>query len=358
MRFLGRSGEDLMRTPRRVFIKQLATSLGAAFILRGAAQAQETPRPSRDSKLMGEAKFVDVEGARTRYFEGGQGEALVLVHGGQWPATASADGWRPIFDHLAARFRVYAFDKLGMGFTDNPKRDADYSMDAIIQHAYGFIRAVGIRRAVLVGHSRGALPVARIAVDQPELVSRLVILDSNTLAPDDPNTPERTDPAPDQKPPTREEIRRGQMASRQSVQKDFLTDAYIEAEYQIGQLPKIREVDHKFRELRDRWVRDNPEKMRENPKLGSNMGATTWWMVKAKDETLALIRAGRLKAPTIIIWGFNDPTAPYALGVNLMETISKVVDRAELHVINRSGHFVAAEHPEEVTRLIVGFVDG
>ncbi len=133
-----------MRTPRRVFIKQLATSLGAAFILRGAAQAQETPRPSRDSKLMGDAKFVDVEGARTRYFEGGQGEALVLVHGGQWPATASADGWRPIFDHLAARFRVYAFDKLGMGFTDNPKRDADYSMDAIIQHAYGFIRAVGI----------------------------------------------------------------------------------------------------------------------------------------------------------------------------------------------------------------------
>jgi pimeloyl-ACP methyl ester carboxylesterase len=41
-----------------------------------------------------------------------------------------------------------------------------------------------------------------------------------------------------------------------------------------------------------------------------------------------------------------------------METISKVVDRAELHVINRSGHLIAAEHPEEVSRLIVGFVNG
>jgi pimeloyl-ACP methyl ester carboxylesterase len=191
-----------MKTPRRIFIKQLATSLGAACMLGGAAQAQQTPRPSRDSKLMGEAKFVDVEGVRTRYFEGGEGEALILVHGGQWPATASADGWRPIFDHLAARFHVYAFDKLGMGFTDNPERDADYSMDSIIRHAYGFVRAVGIRRAVLVGHSRGALPVARIAVDQPGLVSQLVILDSNTLAPDDPNTPDRADPPPDQKPPT------------------------------------------------------------------------------------------------------------------------------------------------------------
>ncbi len=122
-------------------------------MLRGAAQAQETPRPLRDSKLMGEAKFVDVAGVCTRYFEGGQGEALVLVHGGQWPASASADGWRPIFDHLAARFRVYSFDKLGMGLTDNPKRDADYSIDAIIQHAHGFIQAVGIRRAVLVGRT-------------------------------------------------------------------------------------------------------------------------------------------------------------------------------------------------------------
>jgi hypothetical protein len=101
-----------MRKARRVFIKQLAASLGAAFMPRGATQAQERPRPSDDSKLMGEAKFVDVEGVRTRYFEGGQGEDLILVHGGQWPATASADGWRPIFDHLAARFSVYAFDKL------------------------------------------------------------------------------------------------------------------------------------------------------------------------------------------------------------------------------------------------------
>ena len=110
----------------------------------------------------------------------------MLVHGGQWPSTASADTWAPIFDHLAATFHVYAVDKLGMGFTDNPKTDADFTMDAITDHMFGFIQAVGIRRAVLVGHSRGALPVARIAVDHPEMVSHLVILDSNTLAPPDP----------------------------------------------------------------------------------------------------------------------------------------------------------------------------
>jgi pimeloyl-ACP methyl ester carboxylesterase len=98
--------------------------------------------------------------------------------------------------------------------------------------------------------------------------------------------------------------------------------------------------------------------VKQHPGWQRNMGATTWWMYKAKYETLDMIKAGRLKAPTIVIWGFNDPTAPYFLGVNLMETVSKVVDRTELHIINQSGHFVAAEHPEEVTRLIVGFVQG
>jgi len=305
---------------------------------------------------MGQAKFVDVNGIRTRYFEGGTGEPLVLVHGGQWPSTASAGGWAPIFDHLATSFHVYAFDKLGMGYTDNPKTDADFTMDAITAHTLGFIQAVGIRRGILCGHSRGALPVARIATDHPELVSHLVILDSNTLAPDDPNTPERIDPAADRKPPTREELKAASLASRQSFQKDFLTDAYVEGEYRIAQLPKLAEVARRFNAARDKWVRENPEIVKQHPLWTRNMGAVTWWTYKMKDETLNRITAGMLKVPTMIIWGYNDPTAPYTLGVDLMQTVSKVVGRTELHIINQSGHLVMAEHPETVARLITGFV--
>jgi 2-hydroxy-6-oxo-6-(2'-carboxyphenyl)-hexa-2,4-dienoate hydrolase len=348
-----------METQRRDFLKQVAAGAAsvpflAAPVAYGAANATK----SRDSKLMGAAKFVDVEGIRTRYFDGGTGEPLVLVHGGQWPSTSSADLWAPAFDHLAEHFHVYAFDKLGHGFTDNPKTDADFSMDAITRHAYGFIQAMGIRRAVLAGHSRGALPVARIAADHPELVSHLVIMDSNTLAPDDPNTPDRVDPPLDRKIPTRQEVRAAALASRQTFRKDFLTESYVEAEYRIAQLPKLQEVARRFNTARDNWVRDHPDLVKQHPLWQRNMGATTWWMYQTKYETLDRIKAGRLKAPTIIIWGFNDPTAPYFLGVNLMETLSKVVDRTELHIINQSGHLVYAEHPEEVTRLIVGFING
>jgi 2-hydroxy-6-oxonona-2,4-dienedioate hydrolase len=348
-----------MRAIRRDFLKLVAAGAAALpFVPASIAKAAAPAPKSRDSKMMGQAKFVDVGGIHTRYFDGGSGEPLVLIHGGQWPATSSADGWAPVFDHLAEHFHVYAFDKLGHGFTDNPKADADFSMDAIIRHAYGFIQAVGVTRCVLAGHSRGGLPAARIAADHPELVSHLVIFDSNTLAPDDPTTPERIDPEADRPAPTREQIRAAAMASRQSFKKDFLTDSYIEAEYRIAQQPKLRDVAMRFNQARDSWVRANPELVKQHPLWTRNMGATTWWMYKAKYETIDKIKAGALKAPTIIIWGLNDPTAPFSLGVDLMQTVSKVVPQAELHIINQSGHFVYAEHPEEVTRLIVGFVKG
>jgi pimeloyl-ACP methyl ester carboxylesterase len=341
-----------MITRRRAFFRTVISASAALPFLRAAVAPIEAQHGSR---LMGDAKFVDVNGINTRYFDGGTGTPLVLIHGGQWPATASADGWQPVFDDLAAHFHVYAFDKLGMGYTDNPRTDSDYSMAAIVQHTLGFIQKLGLTRAILAGHSRGALPAARIAVDRPDLVSHLVILDSNTLAPDDPSTPPRTDPDPDAPAPTKESIRKSLMENPTIYHKAFITDEYVDAEFRIAQRPERREAARKFAALRDAWVQRNPALVAKNPALGRNMGATTWWMYETKYQTLDMIKAGRLKAPTMIIWGCNDPTAPYTLGVQLLDTVSNVVERAELHVLNRAGHFVFAEHPKRVANLIHGF---
>ena len=76
-----------------------------------------------------------------------------------------------------------------------------------------------------------------------------------------------------------------------------------------------------------------------------------------KAETFDRINTGRLKSPTLIIWGFNDPSASYTLGVTLYEIFSKVVDQTQLHFFNQSGHYVFQEYPEEVTDLMVGFIE-
>lgn len=286
---------------------------------------------------MENAKFVTVDGIKTRYFEGGSGEALVLIHGGQFGSYYSADHWSLNFNALCTDFHVYAFDKLGQGFTDNPKSEDDYTMRAVIDHAYGFLRAVGIQRATLIGHSRGALPAARIAVDYPEMVKAIVILDSNTLPADDPSTPVDFYPKLDEGAPpvpNREFVCREPEAN--SYSRSHITDDFAEAMLTIALLPKIMEARQKMARLAGSQLL---------PEIRSK-----------KYETLDLIKSGRLKAPTLIVWGLNDPSASVKLGMDLLQLIGSVVDRTQLHVFNHTGHYLFRERPEELHRLITGFV--
>jgi pimeloyl-ACP methyl ester carboxylesterase len=101
-----------------------------------------------EGKIMRGERFVDVDGIRTRYFDKGSGEILVLFHGshlGTNDACESALDWELNYDSLAEWFRVIAVDKLGQGHTDNPKRDEDYTMAATVRHAYQFLQALGLR---------------------------------------------------------------------------------------------------------------------------------------------------------------------------------------------------------------------
>ena len=280
---------------------------------------------------------------------------MVLVHGGGFGSAAHfSNNWRSIFDYLASHFHVYAIDKLGQGYTDNPQRDADYTMMAVTQHIYRFMEAVGIQKVHLVGHSRGALPAIRIAVDHPEMIQTLILFDSNTLALEDPNVPRRRAPATTQQSapppvPTKESIR--QFWSSLSHRHEFLTDEYIEAELQVSQLPKFREATEKMASLTAQWATMNPEKIKENPRMRGR-----WWYDEMKRETYVRINAGRFKNPTLIIWGYNDPGASYQLGINLYNTISAVVDRAELHLFNQCMHYGFLEYPREVSDVMVSFI--
>ena len=130
---------------------------------------------------MKEPKFVDAAGVNTRYFEAGSGEPIVLVHGGQFGFYSSALDWSTVFDLLARDFHVYALDKIGQGYTDNPKHESDYVMETTVWHLRAFLAAVGIQAAHLAGHSRGGYTIARLALEDPELAKSLIIVDSGTL---------------------------------------------------------------------------------------------------------------------------------------------------------------------------------
>jgi pimeloyl-ACP methyl ester carboxylesterase len=228
-------------------------------------------------------------------------------------------------------------DKLGMGDTDNPKSDADYTMAAVIEHTRAFVKTLGIKNATLAGHSRGALPAARMAVDHPELVKALVIFDSNTLPAEDPamaydfytKLEVGAPPVPD-----REFILREPIAN--SYSQAHISEDFVQEMLRIARLSRTLEARKKM------------ETFLEAVFLPS--------MREKKYETLKLIQAGRLKAPTLIIWGVNDQSSPMKLGLDLLQVIGAVVPRTEFHAFNQAGHYVFREHAGRINQLIANFV--
>ena len=111
-----------------------------------------------------QAKFVDVDGIRTRYYDEGRGQAMVLIHGSRFSPWGSANTWTLNIDGLSKRFRVLAADKLGSGMTENPKTKEGYTQHAIVQHMYRFMEVVAVKEFHVVGQSNGAYTAARLAL--------------------------------------------------------------------------------------------------------------------------------------------------------------------------------------------------
>jgi haloacetate dehalogenase len=107
---------------------------------------------------------------------GGSGSPLLLLHG--FPQTHVA--WHKIAPELARHFTVVCPDLKGYGDSDAPPSTADsgnYSKRAMGEEVLGLMQALGHQRFAVVGHDRGARIAYRLALDHPEAVARLVVLD-------------------------------------------------------------------------------------------------------------------------------------------------------------------------------------
>lgn len=110
------------------------------------------------------------------------GPAVLLLHG--YPQTHAI--WHKVASRLAERFNVVASDLRGYGDSGKPATTADhapYSKRVMAKDQVDLMRALGHDRFLLVGHDRGGRVAHRLAVDQPQAVRKVVVLDiAPTLA--------------------------------------------------------------------------------------------------------------------------------------------------------------------------------
>ncbi|NKX45534.1 alpha/beta fold hydrolase [Roseicyclus persicicus] len=119
---------------------------------------------------------VAANGITLSVHRGGAGPALILLHG--YPQTHMT--WHRVAPALARHFDVIVPDLRGYGDSDAPPDDPDhrtYSKREMARDIVGLMDALGIARAHLLGHDRGARVAYRFAFDHPDRILRLGLVE-------------------------------------------------------------------------------------------------------------------------------------------------------------------------------------
>jgi pimeloyl-ACP methyl ester carboxylesterase len=114
--------------------------------------------------------YADLRGIRTWYAEEGDGDPLILLHGG----IVDSRFFEPIIGALAGRFHVYAPDRRGHG--RSPDVEGAMTFEAGVDDTVALLEDVVGGPAELVGHSNGAFIALLTALARPDLVRRLVLV--------------------------------------------------------------------------------------------------------------------------------------------------------------------------------------
>jgi len=263
-------------------------------------------------------KDVTVLGFKLHYIEAGRGAPVVLLHG------LGGDGsrWRPNIEPLARDFHVFALDQIGFGQSDKPL--ANYHTGMLAEFLVGFLKAVNVPRASLVGNSMAAGVALYTAVHYPDMVDRIVLADGGGFRAATPSAP-----------PSADALRRRQLQN--SVTRDE-TREFFRILFHDKSLVTDKMVDEQLvMRLRSAFT---ITKMQEAGEKG--LGSLTEADVRG------------VKAPTLIVWGKYDELANPAGADRLERTIpgSKKV------IIDNCGHLPQLEKTDEFNRLVREFLSG
>src|SRR5271154_1093168 len=110
---------------------------------------------------------VSVAAVETHYLEAGEGEPLVLIHGGGAGADARGN-WEGCIPAYAERFRVIAVDMIGFGAPAKPDPASyNYGQTGRNRHMIGFIEQVAGGPVHLIGNSMGGATALGVAIQRP-----------------------------------------------------------------------------------------------------------------------------------------------------------------------------------------------
>src|SRR5215510_10169397 len=163
---------------RRTFFEHSAAALiaGAASAHPATARAQEPADTTRFFPPGFKASKVQTSGAMINVVTGGQGSPLLLLHGAPFTHIA----WRLVAPELAKQYTLVMPDLRGYGDSSKPPdgvNHANYSKRAMALDNVEVMKHFGFNSFPVVGHDRGGRVAHRMALDHPDKVTKVAVLD-------------------------------------------------------------------------------------------------------------------------------------------------------------------------------------
>lgn len=263
--------------------------------------------------------FVDAAGIRTRSLRAGSGEDIVFLHGTSGHLEAFI---RNIPAH-SAQHRCHVIDMLGHGYTGKP--NYPYEIPRYVSHLRDYLDAVDVGRVHLVGESLGGWVAAWFASEDPGRVASLqLIAPGGSVA----------NPAVMQR--IKDSTERAVRSSDIAFTRERLALLMYDPENATDELVEIR------------------HRIYHQPDFIGNIGNLLCLqdMEVRKRNLLSADRLTEITAPTLIIWGNENPFGDVPEAVSLHHAIA----RSRLEIFSHCGHWPQHEHHEQYDKLSLAFL--
>jgi len=258
--------------------------------------------------------IVDVNGVPIHYIERGSGPAAaVLIHG----FLGHTYSFRYLIPELAKDRRVVAVDLKGSGYSSRPEK-GDYSLTEQARLVIRLMDKLGIDRASVVGHSLGGEVAMRLAANWPERVEKLVLAASvsGDRIPSLPVTP---------------------------LIKPIL--------WLIGRLFGRRIFRRQFYDP-SKATKEVLEAYRRPLRIKGTGHAVYQTLRDMRREKA--VESSRITAPVLILWASSERILPRWV----LSRLRKRFPQAKVVAIERAGHLLLEEQPEQANRAVKSFLEG
>lgn len=248
--------------------------------------------------------FLDIDGIRTRYRRLGAGPDVLVLHG--W--AARIESMAPILDGLAPALTVHAVDLPGFGESAPPPRQP-WGHDDYVAWTRTLIASLGLERPSVIGHSRGGAIALKLAAEHPELVDRLILVDSAGIR-------------------ARRTLRYYRRVAVAKFAKHVLR--------RLGPLGRRAQARLAARSASGDYAR---------------AGAMRPTLARLVNEDLSASLPS-VRAPTLLIWGAGDEATPVSDG----RAMERLIPDAGLVVFDRAGHFAYLDEPQRFNAIASHFL--